>query len=561
MGEHKEPEGAITRFPGYVPTMQTQGHAYVGCHRSDGEQVERWFTQEFRIEEVQRGEGYARAHDWQPPAAARVRVVSYDIGCQCVSRAGCLRSRLNSKQLRRRIHATVSNSAPRRSRSASVEEVPEGLVDWTPSLPDERAELDEITRTLTSSLSLSASETEVYEHQIEEEEASGTKRKRYVSSDDPMALWRDEKDDYLDQLMRRDGLGDYLQKPKCGCCDAVYSDEMASKTSPPELTTRFFRCDQCEQFLQCGTCLRERHAHLPLHVVKIKSTELTDKNANQGDVLARKLLIAVAERDKQDAEFLEVDKSLSSTLRQEWQARVDDWLVDDSKPNPYLMVGGRMYVLAGPSEAKVAAELKEAEVAEARAQRGEFVDGKMTSAAFVKGLLQLEDLSAGQIDELRASFYKKLNAIHQQQAVYMAGVALLRDEDEGARNGPRNDGRRRAARAIAAEGGGDKAMVPLGLGRQAAVGFSSRSFRRRGKVAPAQCGDALVKIRNLLYAKTHLIYQRNANATGQYASTRSSTLIGRVTDKIEREWRKYQQAYQALVRLKAESSRRSSNLL
>ncbi|KAF7318628.1 hypothetical protein HMN09_00374100 [Mycena chlorophos] len=275
-----------------------------------------------------------------------------------------------------------------------------------------------------------------------------------------------------------------------------------------------------------------------------------DKNANQGDVLARKLLIAVAERDKQDEEFLEVDKSLSSTLRKEWQTRVDDWLVDKTKPNPYTMDGGPD---AGPSEAKVAAELKEAEVAEARAQRGEFVDGKMTGTAFIKGLLQLEDLSrrirqeaentntltaerAGQIDELRASFYKKLNAIHQQQAVYMAGRGSA--------------GEREPSQPKAEE---TKLWLPSDLTDKQRWASRRGLFDVEAKLRRAQCGDALVKVRHLLYAKTHLIYQRNANATGQYASTRSSTLIGRVTDKIDREWRKYQQAYQALVRLKGES--------
>ncbi|KAF7319016.1 hypothetical protein HMN09_00237800 [Mycena chlorophos] len=290
-----------------------------------------------------------------------------------------------------------------------------------------------------------------------------------------------------------------------------------------------------------------------------------EKNIAQGDVLARKLLIAVAERDKQDKEFAEVDKSLMADLRQEWQAQINDWVADKSKPNPYMMAGGAE---AGPSEAKVAAELKEAEVAEARAQRGEFVDGKMTGAAFVKALLQLEDLKrrirneikttqtltaerASQIDELRASFFKKLNAMQEQQATYMAGVGLLRDAEE--EKSERDKARRRAKgeKVVETETKAEetKLWLPSDLTKTERWGSRKGLFAVEAKLRRAQCNDALARIRHLLYARTHLIYQRNANAVGQRATTRSSTLISRVTEKIEREFVKYQEGYLALGRL------------
>ncbi|KAF7319497.1 hypothetical protein HMN09_00288600 [Mycena chlorophos] len=243
-----------------------------------------------------------------------------------------------------------------------------------------------------------------------------------------------------------------------------------------------------------------------------------EKNIREGDVLARKLLIAV-------------DKTLTSALRQEWQTRVTEWLADKSKPNPYTMDGGAE---AGPSESKVAADLKEAEVAEARLQRG--IGGPDTPTWHeVKNTQTLTAERSSQLEELRASFYKKLNAIEQQQSVYMAGVAVLRDSAEEREQAARQQRAKRAER----EPPPPRRRIRLrGL------------FDVEAKLRRAQCGDALNKIRSLLFAKTHLIYQRNANATGQYASTRSSTLIGRVTDKITREWRKYQQSYSALLRLK-----------
>ncbi|KAJ7056035.1 hypothetical protein C8F01DRAFT_1211465 [Mycena amicta] len=84
------------------------------------------------------------------------------------------------------------------------------------------------------------------------------KRPYYESSDNPNALWRPLIPTYLDALLRHDGLGDYVKKPKCGFCDNTYGDE----------STRVFRCQDCGEFLQCKTCLCERHTLSPLHRIQ-----------------------------------------------------------------------------------------------------------------------------------------------------------------------------------------------------------------------------------------------------------------------------------------------------
>ncbi|KAJ7059329.1 hypothetical protein C8F01DRAFT_989825, partial [Mycena amicta] len=279
-----------------------------------------------------------------------------------------------------------------------------------------------------------------------------------------------------------------------------------------------------------------------------------EKNVGEGDVLARKLIIATAERDKQMAEFMEVDRTIEPGLRGEWQALIDEWLADDTKPNPYTSI-------AGPSEAQVAAELKKAEVEEAREGRGEFAAVAMTAVSVVKGLLQLEDVKRrikaevrgqtvltadreSQIEELRASFFKKLKTIQRHQDVYMPGVAALRAKEEDRR---------------------DKDLPPP-KAEDVKLWFASdlsQTERRwackhgiaeiEGKLREAQGRDALAKIRSLLYAKTHLIHQRNASAVGQSATTRSSSLIGRMTERIAREVAKYRQVLLALRRLQGES--------
>lgn len=57
--------------------------------------------------------------------------------------------------------------------------------------------------------------------------------------------------------------------------------------------------------------------------------------------MARKLIVAIAERDKQVSAFAELDSSLHSCLRNKWQLRIDAWIVDKSQPNPYCLEGGK----------------------------------------------------------------------------------------------------------------------------------------------------------------------------------------------------------------------------
>ncbi|KAJ7055432.1 hypothetical protein C8F01DRAFT_1211630 [Mycena amicta] len=265
-----------------------------------------------------------------------------------------------------------------------------------------------------------------------------------------------------------------------------------------------------------------------------------EKNVGQGGMLARKLVIAVAERDKQIKEFVEIDRGLEPDLRREWQGLVTDWIADGSKRNPYVMSGGRD---AGPTEAQVAAELRQAEVEEIRQGRGEGFEGRTTATGFIKGLLQLEDLQRrirhesrgktltaerlSQIEELRASVFKKLKVIRREQEVFMLGVSRLRTNAD--------EGRDRDLPPPKAED--LKLWFPSDLTEtQRSWACGGNLVAVEARLREAQCGDALVR--------THLIHTRNETAVGQAASTRSRTLIERVT--------KYTQARKALRRLKGE---------
>lgn len=51
--------------------------------------------------------------------------------------------------------------------------------------------------------------------------------------------------------------------------------------------------------------------------------------------------MAIAERDRQVAEFKEVSRTVEKEMRRKWQAQIDAWLADKSKSNLYVVEGGK----------------------------------------------------------------------------------------------------------------------------------------------------------------------------------------------------------------------------
>ena len=70
-----------------------------------------------------------------------------------------------------------------------------------------------------------------------------------------MNAWLPFRSEYLDELLRLEGLGDSAGSPSCCNCDAGEC---------------LFRCEDCFGGpLFCETCIVSRHALLPLHRVKV----------------------------------------------------------------------------------------------------------------------------------------------------------------------------------------------------------------------------------------------------------------------------------------------------
>ncbi|KAJ7106120.1 hypothetical protein C8R43DRAFT_963449 [Mycena crocata] len=140
-----------------------------------------------------------------------------------------------------------------------------------------------------------------------------------------------------------------------------------------------------------------------------------ERNIGQGTALPLKLVVAINERDRQVAGFTEVDAGLKDKTRRKWQKKIDEWLADRSKPNPYEVEGGREN--RGSSLTSfVAAGLGLEE--DQRQIRRE-----------LKGRTLLSNSLEEKVEEMRISFFSKLSAFRKLQEVYMPpAVAALDGE-------------------------------------------------------------------------------------------------------------------------------------
>ncbi|KAK7007313.1 CxC2 domain-containing protein [Favolaschia claudopus] len=249
-----------------------------------------------------------------------------------------------------------------------------------------------------------------------------------------------------------------------------------------------------------------------------------------GRTLARKLVVAIAERDKQVEAFSGINKALEPTLRRKWSAMVDAWLADKTQPNPYRRTDGKK---VGVSEAAVLLELKTAEAEEAAQGRAPLTDGKSTLAGFIKAGLVLEESQRRIKAEIAGTAVVTADRASQ--------VADLRAEEE----------ERRDRDAPAPKVENIKLWLPSQMSpAQRSVACSTAAVNCEVKLRGAQCSDALDQLRSRLHTSSYLISFRNSQSTGQKHTTRSATLIARIGDRVRRSASKYRDARQALTVLK-----------
>ncbi|KAJ7174316.1 hypothetical protein C8R46DRAFT_1214526 [Mycena filopes] len=276
------------------------------------------------------------------------------------------------------------------------------------------------------------------------------------------------------------------------------------------------------------------------------------KNIGQGTTLPCKLIIATDERDRQVAAFKEVDQTLRSSVKRDWQAKIDAWKADHTQPNPYLLSGGRK---RGATEAVIRLALTKDEADEAATGGGKLHGSSLTS--FLVGGLQLEEaqqrikreargrtlLVADQqerVQEMRVAFFSKLRRWRKLQAVYMAAAVRELEAEEDARDPELPPPK---AEDI-------KLYLPSGLLRADRVDGCRKGLpAMEAKLREGQCEDSITLLRSRLHAKRHLLNYRDESVVGQRAATRAYTLIGQLGERVDAVSAKYRRARSALIAL------------
>ncbi|KAJ7046286.1 hypothetical protein C8F04DRAFT_1173230 [Mycena alexandri] len=276
-----------------------------------------------------------------------------------------------------------------------------------------------------------------------------------------------------------------------------------------------------------------------------------EKNINQGTTLPKKLILAIDERDRQVEAFKEVDRTLKKELRAEWQKRIDEWVADPTKPNPYVLEGDK-----GQSEAAIRLELTQEEAKEASTGGARLHGSSVTS--FLTAGLQLEGAQrrvrrevkgrtllaadhSQKLADMRVAFFTKLGKFRKLQAVYMPGAVKELEAEEDQRD----------PELPPAKAEDVLIFLPSGLRRATReAGCRPGLVGKEELLREGQCRDSLQVLRSQLHTKKHLVDWRDAGVVGQRAATRANTLFERVGERVDAEASKYREARKALIALR-----------
>lgn len=151
---------------------------------------------------------------------------------------------------------------------------------------------------------------------------------------------------------------------------------------------------------------------------------------------------------------------------------------------------------------------------------------------------------ASLLEERRLAIWRKLSSLRELQRVYIPGaLRAIELEDE----------RRASLDLPPPEAEHVKLWLPSDFTtaeRSAACMPSLPSMEK--ELRKAECYETLDHIRNRLHAKKHLIDDRIRHATGQRKGTKSATIIGEVTERVNLLAAKYRDARLALWALGGE---------
>ncbi|KAH7904785.1 hypothetical protein BJ138DRAFT_1138456 [Hygrophoropsis aurantiaca] len=268
------------------------------------------------------------------------------------------------------------------------------------------------------------------------------------------------------------------------------------------------------------------------------------KYVSLGLTLRNKLMVAIVERDRQQAALDEFNRAIEPRYQSEWTSMIVAWELDKTKSNPYTSVTKNF------TEAQVRAKLTEDE--KEAVSRGRVHPHETTPSAFIALALVLEEsqrclradvklmstLTHNQQSELhrrRMALYRQIRRFHTVQNVYMVGMdQWVEQHTVEPEPDPENL----------------KLWLPSELDvasreRLCAIGIVEIEIALRN----VQCHNALDKLHSHLRTKSHYIHHRNTDVRGQRPNTCAHALINRITTRVTGAAAKYDRAREALVAL------------
>ncbi|TDL16540.1 hypothetical protein BD410DRAFT_816721 [Rickenella mellea] len=265
-----------------------------------------------------------------------------------------------------------------------------------------------------------------------------------------------------------------------------------------------------------------------------------------GVLLLSKLQEAVRNQAKQRVLFQEFSTTFSTEELAEWNAMIEAWHADPSKPDPYEE-SAKMTTLA---DVRLALANEEA----GQAASGNLATHHITPSAFLHTGLDLEEqqqskdadtaTSSANLQERRNALRRRIEAWRNIQSVYMPGVVRAGSAPDGTEDD---------------ENGNDESNVkvedfelwlPSRVPELRDTGCLQGLHDMELRLRLAQADDALNQLRHQLRIHSRLRdYKRIQVLPGQRVNTRARNLINRFHQKSLRCAERYRDARSALLAL------------
>ncbi|KAJ6506111.1 hypothetical protein DFH09DRAFT_1375122 [Mycena vulgaris] len=262
------------------------------------------------------------------------------------------------------------------------------------------------------------------------------------------------------------------------------------------------------------------------------------KNVSQGDTLARKLVVAIVERDKQVAAFKVVTSTIESGVKKEWRGMIDAWLKDASQPNPYILTRKDC-----PTEAERKGAALRAQCHSVLTAGIQIEDAQRRIVAEVAGTVVLAADRDNRIQEWRHALLVKIEKYRNLQKIYMPSAARSMEEADGDRDPDAAPPKPERVKLFM-----PSQMVPDSEGDMLR-GCIWGPLGMEAKLRIGQCNNSLASMRSRLHAKWHLIGFQDENVTGQIQSTKARSLIGEVGERVQAFAKRYRHGREALLAL------------